>query len=166
MKFYEPTKKEYIYLSSYDATITETGTTGVNLFNRTFSWSVPSKFYRNGYVKLKNISSTNAGNNKYIISIKKPITNNCYESKCRDNILFISTNLNDSDFNSAPELAIKDTNVDTIQIRFSTGFQTRDNGLIDGIDFCLLLEFIDYEPTNENYSYEVNTGQNYNNRII
>lgn len=165
MKFYKPVKKQYFYLSS------DTANEVVNHLGLSFSWKwkIPSFSIRNGEVKLKNLNALNVvAADTFIIRLKSPITDNCYDSTSREPILYTSTGLNYDVFNDTPELRIHNKTIDEIVIKMSNGIDIAniDAGINANIVFILLLEFTDYEPEDTMYSYNVNDKQNYNPRII
>lgn len=166
MKFYEPTKKQYLYLSSAEAIETQLDANNNIMY---FKWNIPPMILKNAEIKLKYISGLNANaGNKYVIRLLHPQVNNFYDSMAGNPILFISTGLNDTNFTEAPNLRVSNKTLDYLTIKITNSIlpADRDNGLANNISFILLLEISDYEETETIYKHIVDTKQNYNMRIF
>lgn len=165
MKFYEPTKKYYLYLSSAEAIETQLDANNIMYFK----WNIPPMILQNAEIKLKFISGLNANaDNKYVIRLLHPQVNNFYDSMAGSPILFISTGLTDTNFTEAPNLRVSNKTLDYLTIKITNSIlpADRDNGLSNAISFILLLEISDYEETETIYKHIVDTKQNYNMRIF
>lgn len=162
MKFYQPVRKNYYTLYSENAV-----KVAANNINYQFKWLIPSIFIRNGEIKLVNVSSLGAsGQNRYIMRLNQPIIDNSFDGLYGAPILFNSYALNDDAFVDTPELRVHNKNINEIIITIDDSISALNTGLPVATSFAITLQITDYEPEETTYSYDVNTKQNYNNRII